>query len=122
MIDDKKKSLEILDAIYDEAARLEAKEGKSTPEVRAWADGVRDDIQARLAELRRSLVPTAPAPESARPIRPSTLAMTRDMLLARLDEWAARLGGKLQIAHRHLSGLSDDDLRRLLDTIEEEEG
>jgi hypothetical protein len=34
----------------------------------------------------------------------------------------ARLGSSVQYAHRNLEGLSDDDLRRLLDTLDPEPG
>ena len=54
----------------------------------------------------------------AQPIRPSLLALGRDALLAKLDELIGRLGSSVQYAHRNLEGLSDDDLRRLLDTLD----
>ena len=114
----KDKNVEILDAIYQEAALEAAAEGKSTPEDREFARGVSKRVQARLAELRRNLVPAVAPVAKAAPIRPSLLALGRDALLAKLDELTRRLGSSVQYAHRNLEGLSDDDLRRLIDTLD----
>lgn len=115
---DNDKNLEILDAIYNDAALVEAEHGKSTPEDQHWARGVRDNVHARLAEMRRNLTPTVEAPKKAKPIRSSLLAMGRDALMERLTQLTAKMGGAVQYAHRHLAGLSDDDLRRLIDTLD----
>lgn len=112
------KNVEILDAIYEEAALEAAAEGKSTPEDRKFAREVGKRVQARLAELRRNLVPAVAPVVKAQPIRPSLLALGRDALLAKLDEITRRLGSSVQYAHRNLEGLSDDDLRRLIDTLD----
>jgi hypothetical protein len=112
------KDVEILDAIYQEAALDESEHGKSAPADRPWAKEVGKRVQARLAELRRNLVPATAPVVQARPIRPSLLALGRDALLAKLDELIGRLGSSVQYAHRNLEGLSDDDLRRLLDTLD----
>lgn len=112
------KNLEILDAIYNDAALVEAEHGKSTAEDQTWARGVRGKVQARLAEMRRNLTPAAEAPKKAKPIRASLLAMGRDALLERLTQLTTRMGGAVQYAHRHLGGLTDDDLRRLIDTLD----
>jgi len=117
---DKDKNVEILDAIYEEAALEAAEHGKNTPEDRPWAREVGKRVQARLAELRRNLVPAAAPVAQAKPIRPSLLALGRDALVAKLDELIARLGTSVQYAHRNLEGLSDDDLRRLIDTLDPE--
>jgi hypothetical protein len=110
-------SLEILDAIYREAA-LDAMEGKTTADDQRWADGVSKRVQSRLAELRRNLVPAAAPLAKAKPVRPSLIAMGRDGLLAKLDELTRTLGPSVRYAHRNLDGLSDDDLRRLVDTLD----
>jgi len=115
---DKDKNLEILDAIYQEAALDAAETGKNPPEDRPWAREVGKRVQARLAELRRNLVPAATPVVQAQPIRPSLLALGRDALIAKLDELTRRLGSSVQYAHRKLEGLSDDDLRRLIDTLD----
>lgn len=112
------KNIEILDALYEEAAIDAAENGKSTPEDKKWAREMSKRVQARLAELRRNLVPGNAAAVKARPIRPSLLALGRDALIAKLNELTARLGPNVQYAHRNLEGLSDDDLRRLIDTLD----
>lgn len=117
---DKDKSIEILDAIYNDAALVEAEHGKSTPEDQAWARGVRSSVQARLAEMRRNLTPAVAPPKKAQPIRASLLAMTRDALIERLTQLTTKMAGAVQYAHRHLAALSDDDLRRLIDTLDPE--
>ena len=115
---DNDKNLEILDAIYNDAALVEAEHGKSTPEDQTWARGVRSKVHARLAEMRRNLTPAAEAPKRAKPVRQSLLAMGRDALMERLTQLTTKMGGAVQYAHRHLAGLSDDDLRRLIDTLD----
>jgi hypothetical protein len=107
-------SLEILDAIYQESA-LDAMDGKATADDRRWAEGVSKRVQSRLAELRRNLVPAAVPLAKAKPVRSSLIAMGRDALLAKLE---ALTGPSVRYAHRNLDGLSDDDLRRLVDTLD----
>jgi hypothetical protein len=110
------KPVDALDALYERLAAADAEEGteKADP---AWKADVKHRAALRLAELRRQLVPDV-KPVKARPIRPALLAMTRDALLARIDEIASRMGGAMQLAHRHLVDLTDDDLRRVLETLE----
>jgi hypothetical protein len=106
-----------LDAIY-EALALDAEEhGTHTPKDREWATRMRARAMEKLAAHRRALVPDV-ARTKARPIRAELLAMTRDGLLARFQEISRRMGGALQVSHRHLKDLTDDDLRRVLETIE----
>jgi hypothetical protein len=115
---DNDKNLEILDAIYNDAALADAEAGTATPEDKKWAREVRSSVQARLAEMRRNLTPAAAPAKKAQPIRPSLLALGRDALVERLTQLTQRMGGAVQFAHRHLAGLSDDDLRRLIDTLD----
>lgn len=112
------KNLEILDAIYHDVAMVEAEDGDATSEDRKWAGEVRTRVQARLAELRRNLLPAEAPARPAKPVRAKYLAMARDALLAAIDDITNRMGGTIQVAHRNLSGLSDDDLRRLLETLD----
>jgi hypothetical protein len=115
------KSIDILDAIYRDAALVEAEQGESTPEDRRWAKDFRARLQSRIAEERRALLPAATVPKKARPIRPSILAMTYDALLARIAVLTERLGDSVQFAHRHKTDLSIDDLRQILEALEEPE-
>ena len=50
---------------------------------------------------------------------PGLLAQTRDALLAKIQQWQDALGPSLQLAHRQLDTMDDDDLRTLLADIEE---
>ena len=114
------KSIEILDAIYHDAALTEAEQGSSSPDDKRWARDVREKVQARLAEMRRSFTPASVPVEKARPIRAALFALDRNALLAKLTELLTRMGGAVQVAHRNLTSLSDDDLRRLIDTLDPE--
>ena len=107
------KNLEILEAIFHEAALVEAEEAESTPEEKQKAAAIMSRLDAQVAELRRNLAVAPNKP--ARPIRLSILAMTRDALIAAID--ALTSSQQIQVAHRNLSTLSDDDLRRLLESI-----
>ncbi|MEJ7597428.1 MAG: hypothetical protein WKG01_05920 [Kofleriaceae bacterium] len=108
----------MLDEISYQAALAEAERGKSTREDDSWSRQLGEMLDVRVAELRRNLLP-APAPiEKARPIRKSLLVLGRDALVERITELTQRMGGAVQYAHRDLRGLSDDDLRRLLDMID----
>jgi hypothetical protein len=111
-------NIEILDAIYHDAALAEAEQGKASADDQRWARDVRSRVQARLAEMRRSLTPAVAPPKKAEPIRASLIPLARDALMAKLEAITARMGGTLQLAHRNLSRLSDDDMRRLIQTLD----
>ena len=87
-----------------------------------WADGVRSRLLARAAELRAqqagadALVDDDFELTPARPIRAEYLAMDRDALIATFELLDRRIG-PVQVAHRKLHELSDNDLRRLIETI-----
>jgi hypothetical protein len=115
-------SIDAFDAIIRDAAELDAEDPSNiTDEDRVWADGMRARMKARFAARRRSLMPPNDEPTVGGPIRPSILAMGRDALLATVHEIARRMGGQMQIANRKLTQLSDDDLRRLVETLSPEE-
>lgn len=115
--DEDDKPVDALDAMYEDLARHAAEEGTAAPADRAWAARMQERVMARLAAHRRALAPDV-TPRKAPPIRPSILAMSRDALLAAIEDITQRMGGAVQIAHRHLKDLSDDDLRRVLETLE----
>lgn len=115
----KPSALEILDEVSHQSAQAAVdRRKKSTPEERAWSRELGVKIDARLAELRRNLTPADPPVESAKPIRPSTLAMMRDALIEGVTRFTQSRGGAVQFAHRNLKRLSDDDLRRLYDLLD----
>jgi len=114
----KSKAAETLDALTHHVA-LDAADAKPpTDDDRRWAQRYGTQIEARLAELRRGLVPDAAPIEKAKPLRATTLAMSRDAVLAAIERITQAMGGAVTYAFRELQGLSDDDLRRLLDSID----
>ena len=118
MTKDKGNPLDTLDEVSHQAALSEAETAKSTADDHKWSRAVGASVEARLAELRRNLTPAEAPTERARPIRKSLMAMSRDALLAAIGRITQASGGRVQYAYRDLKGLSDDDLRLLLDTID----
>ncbi len=115
----KPNALEILDEVSHQAAQAAvARRRKTTPSDRQWSRDMGVKIDARLAELRRNLTPADPPAEQAKPIRPSTLAMMRDAVIDVITRLTQSMGGDVQLAHRNLKQLSDDDLRRLYDLLD----
>ena len=111
-------SVDVLDEISYQAALAEAEHGSSTREDERWSRQLGEQLDARIAELRRNLLPAAAPIEKAKPIRKSVLLLGRDALVAKITDLTQRMGGAVQYAHRDLRGLSDDDLRRLLDMMD----
>ena len=112
-------ALEILDEVSHHAAQAAvARRRKASAQDRQWSRELGASLDARLAELRRNLTPEDPPTEKAKPIRPSTLAMTRDAVIEAITKLTQSMGGAVQFAHRNLKRLSDDDLRRLYDLLD----
>jgi hypothetical protein len=109
---------EVLGTILDHAADAAVARHATTERDRAWSRELTRTVKGRLAELRRGLLPADAPVEKAKPIRPSTLAMARDAVLAAVVSVLQGMGGTVQVAHRNLTRLSDDDLRRLYDLID----
>ena len=115
----KPNAVEVLDEISHHAAQAAAaRRGKPTTRDREWSRELGVKLDARLAELRRNLLPEDPQIEQAKPIRPSTLAMARDAVLDAIRRVTTPMGGRVQFAHKNLKRLSDDDLRRIYDKID----
>ncbi len=111
-------SMEILDALADEAARYEVEEGKPTAESRAAAARYRMLIDDRLAAMRRAdLERLGAVGVERRAIRTDLLALAREALIARLEKLQARFPA-LGFAHRNFTGVSDDDLRTMIEDAE----
>lgn len=102
----------LVDTIYADAARIEAETAPRTPEQMRWARGVAAHLRERIAERRRARLDAEPAPARPHPIAAALRALGRGELLARIAALAS--AGQLQLAHRNLKVLSDDDLRRIL--------
>jgi hypothetical protein len=114
----KRSAEDVLDDISYQAALAEAEHGASTKEDERWSREVGDKLQARLAELRRSLLPAAAPIQKAKPIRTKWLGLDRQAMIAKLTEITQAMSGAVQYAHRDLQGLSDNDLRQLLDLLD----
>jgi hypothetical protein len=111
-------SIEMLDALADEAARYEVEEGKPTRESRAAASRYRALVDNSLAAMRRKdLEHVGDVQVERREIRPDLLAMARDALVARVLEYQKQ-GYASGFAHRKLTSVSDDDLRTMIQDIE----
>jgi hypothetical protein len=108
-----------LDIITREVGLLEMADGHVTPADRRWADSVAASMNARIAEHRRNRLPkTLPPIKKAEPITDRLRAMSRAVLEALFGSLVEKLGPQAQFAHRKLETLSDNDLRRLVQTIE----
>ena len=107
---------QILEELSYQAALAEADHGTSTRADDRWSRELGDKLQARLAQLRRNLLPASAPIQRAKPIRAKWLELARDQLLAALAALSTSDG--VQYAHRDLQGLSDNDLRQLLDLLD----
>lgn len=109
---------DILEEIAYQAALAEEEEGRSTADDERWSRALGQTLEARLAQLRRNLLPATAPIKKAKPVRKKWLALQRDQLLAAIAELSAAKTVAVQFAYRDLNGLSDDDLRRLLDLLD----
>lgn len=109
---------DILEEVAYQAALADEEQGASTAADDRWSRAVGQQLEARLAQLRRNLLPASAPIKKAKPIRAKWLALKRDQLLAALAELSAAKTVAVQFAYRDLHGLSDDDLRRLLDLLD----
>ena len=108
-----------LDMITREVGLLEMEDGHVTREDMRWAESVAASIQARAAEHRRNRLPkTIPPIKKAEPITARLRAMSRELLETLFASLINHWGPQAQIAHRNLETLSDNDLRRMIQTIE----
>jgi len=103
----------LLDALAYEIAVHEAEHGKSSADSERWAREVDVVVRARLAEMGRRLTPQNVKIRRMKPISASLATLGRDVLVSMIEQ--LRSAGSLRYAHRELSGLTDDDLRRLIE-------
>jgi hypothetical protein len=114
--------LRVLDIITREVGLLEMNDPKPSAEDRRWAEGVASDMRARIAEYRKSRLPhTAPPIKKREPISKRLLAMPR-AVLEPLFASLCRQSPDAQFAFRNLEDLSDNDLRRIIQTMEKAGG
>jgi hypothetical protein len=108
-----------LDIITREVGLLEMADGHVTPDDRRWAESTAAAMHARIAEYRRSRLPTAAPPiKKAAPISERLRAMPRDVLETLFGCLVESWGPQAQFGHRQLETLSDNDLRRMIQTLE----
>ncbi len=109
-----------LDMITREVGLLEMEDGHVPPDDMRWAESVAASIQVRAAEHRRNRLPkTVPPIRKAEPITARLRAMSRALLETLFASLVEKWGPQAQIAYRHLDTLSDNDLRRMIQTIED---
>ena len=116
----KTNSMDLLDALADEAARYEVEEGTPTAHSRRAAVRLRGAIDDRLAALRRrDLEHMGTVLVERRPIRPDLRTLVREKLVDRLLGLELRRPA-LGFAYRNLTNVSDDDLRTMIEDAEAE--
>lgn len=110
--------LRTLDILTHEAGLLAMDEDNSTEDDLRWAEQLVAATHAQIAEQRRRRLAQQVPIKKAPPLSARLLAMPRAALEALLASAVERLGPDTQFAHRKLDTLSDNDLRRLIQTIE----
>ncbi len=76
-------------------------------------------IRRMQAAIERAFVQADAARQRAALAKPGLLELAGDALRARIAALRTLLGDQLQLAHRNLAEMSDDDLRTLLADLEE---
>ena len=102
----------IMEGLLDDVAEQAVEDLEPTADSIQWSRALGDQVRREVARMehrvtraRRDVVPPAVT------IPVEIQALDRNTVLARLE--ILRQNAKVQYAHRHLSGLSDDELRRL---------
>jgi hypothetical protein len=102
----------IMEGLLDDVAEQAVEDLEPTADSIQWSRALGDQVRREIAGMERRgarartdvVPPTVTMPAEVQ-------ALDRDTVLARLE--ILRQTAKVQYAHRHLSGLSDDELRRL---------
>jgi hypothetical protein len=109
------------DAVLHQSGLEAAERGDSSAETQQWAKDACDGVQDRIAALRRRGTFSSPGsssvPARESQIPPEYQLLGRVELVAKLE--ALRNSGLVSYAHFDSNGLSDDDLRRLVCTLED---
>lgn len=116
---DVKQLEELMDKVSDAEAAEAERHVRSAEGQRALRE-LQEHSEQVIREARQRALEGAAAgpPETGRPIPQRILAMTRDAILARLEELRDRFGGELAVQYRDLDDQSIDDLRSLLADVE----
>ena len=112
------KDVRTLDIITHEVGLLEMEDGRKSTEDLRWAEVVVASMRTKIAQYRRDNLPASVPIKKAAPLTARLLAMPRAALEALFGTLVAAVGPEAQFAHRNLDALSDNDLRRMIQTIE----
>jgi hypothetical protein len=104
------------DCISDDEAEEYARQAIPTADQEQWAHSLDIEIRARLAALKRLHTPVGRHPRPASSIPIEIVALSREQLIARLQVIVQ--AANVQYASLAISTMSEDDLRRLLWTLE----
>lgn len=111
--------LRTLDKLTHQAGLLAMEDDdEDTADDRRWSEQFAASMHTQIAEYRRSRLARNVAIKKAAPLSERLIAMPRAALEALLAMLVDQLGSDVQFAHRNLDTLSDNDLRRLIQTIE----
>lgn len=102
----------IMEGLLDDVAEQAVEDLEPTADSIQWSRALGDQVRREIARMERC------GPRARRDVVPPTVtipaeiqALDRNTVLAQLE--ILRQNARVQYAHRHLSGLSDDELRRL---------
>lgn len=112
------KDMRTLDIVTHEVGLLEMADGRASAEDRKWADDLAKSMRTKVAQYRRSQLPATVTIKKRAPITERLRSMSRNALEALFGTLVEQHGPELQLAHRKLETLSDNDLRRMIQTIE----
>lgn len=113
---DDERALRLIEVLHGQPDDIEA-DPPADPAALARIDAAAEAAFDRAWRAAREHA-KAQATASARR-RDDLLTLARDAIVARIHAWQERLGPSLQLAHRDLDDLSDDDLRTMLADLEE---
>jgi hypothetical protein len=109
-----------LEAIFHDAAIVEAEQRGDHDAAEIWADSLATTLRAEVARQRQAAMAEAP-PSPPAPVVPSPriLAMSRSELEAHLAMLRLQAGPSLQVAYRKLEEQTEGDLRILVALLEQ---
>lgn len=102
----------IMEDLLDDVAEQAVEDLAPTADSIRWSRALGDQVRRELARMERRGVRARDVVRPSVAIPAEIQALDRDSMLARLE--CLRQSAKVQYAHRDLSGLSDDELRRML--------
>lgn len=121
--DDKRDAQGALEAIFHDAAIVEAEQRGDHDAPEIWADAIATTLRAEVARQRQAEMTAAPPPLPAPMIiSPRIQAMSRGELEAHIATLRLQAGPSLQVVYRNLEGQTDGDLRILVTLLEQTSG